>query len=161
LTMTFAGPLDFARHLERVQRDLAAAEAAALEQAGTALLDAARAGAVAQGGDAAIVAEHTEMTVTGNAVTIGVPERMVQPPGGGPPVNVGEIAERVEFGVAGDPPRSFLAATMFRHGEAAAEMIGTIVGGTLAGAAPVRRARALADGDGRPSRRGAPGGDLP
>jgi hypothetical protein len=159
--MTFATPLAFARHLQQVQRDLAAAEAAALERAGGKLLGAARAVAVAHGGAAAAVAEHIEMSVSGNGVTIGVPDRMVQQPAGGAPVNVADVAVGLEFGAASVPPRSVLAATMFRHGEAAAEMIGTIVGGTLAGAAPVRRARALADGDGRPSRRGAPGGDLP
>jgi hypothetical protein len=152
MTMTFDSPLAFARHLERIRDNLPSTEKAALELGGRLLLDATRTAAEQEVG--APLADNIEMTADASTAQVGVPDREVQRPDGQRPVNIGDIAERTEFGTPGEPPRSFWAATAFTHGEAAASAIGGVVAAALAGTplpAALRPPGAAAGSAARPS----------
>ena len=89
-----------------------------------------------------ILHDNIEMSSDEHEAVIGVPDRIVQHPYADAPVNVGDVAIDLEFGTRFMPPRSFLGMTMFRFGEAAAALIGSIEAAALAGMAlPTRRRR--------------------
>jgi len=85
-----------------------------------------------------ILRANIEMSADQQMAVIGVPDREVQHPYSDMPVNIGEVAVDLEFGTKHMEPRSFLGLTMFRFGEAAAALIGSVEAANLAGLAPLR-----------------------
>ncbi len=123
-------------------------EAAAIRAGGEMLLERTR---EAAGQDTAL-RDNIEMTVEGATVLIGVPDRVVQHPDTGQPVNIGQVAADREFGTSAMQPEPLLSSTMFQHGQEAASLIGGTVAAALAGElAPVRSAPGV--GTGPPRRR--------
>ncbi len=153
--MTFDSPGAFARHLRRIQATQREADEAALKLAGGMIRDETKDvlghdQAVQTGPFAAwepllrsdILRDGIEMSSDDKRVNIGVPDREVQHPYARHPMNIGEVAEDLEFGTKHMPPRSFLGMTMFRFGEAAGALIGSVAAAWLAGLPlPTRRRR--------------------
>ncbi len=153
--MTFDSPGAFARHLRRIQAMQREADEGALKLAGGMIRDEIKGvlwhDQTVQTGPFAVwgsllrpgmLRDSIDMSSDDKRANIGVLDREVQNPHVKQPVNIGEVAEDLEFGSKHMPPRWFLGMTMFRFGEAAAALIGSVAAAWLAGLPlPTRRQR--------------------
>jgi len=80
-----------------------------------------------------VLGGHIERCAEAREARVGVPDIEVSHEYDSRPVNIGAVAEDLEFGTVDMPPRSFIGHAAFVHGEGAAGVVLSIVAAHVSG----------------------------